>query len=56
MPSTQEKKKLFERDGLDLYGAGEPLGEPAPPPRLGVEGRAQLPQALEGEKTRVPTL
>src|SRR5450755_4897779 len=32
MPSTQEKKKLFERVGLDLSGAGgEPLGEtPAP--------------------------
>ena len=24
--------------------------------KLGIAGRAQLPQALEGEKTRVPTL
>jgi putative transposase len=29
MPSTQEKKKSFQRDCLDLYGAGgEPSGEP----------------------------
>ena len=24
--------------------------------KLGITGRAELPQALEGEKTRVPTL
>jgi putative transposase len=55
MPSTQEKKKLFERDGLDLYGAGEPLGEPAPPPRLGA-GRSGLSgELVEGalERARV---
>jgi putative transposase len=34
MPSTQEKKKLFVRAGLDLGSAGgEPLGEPAAPRR-----------------------
>jgi integrase len=33
MPSIKEKKKLFERDSLALYGAGgEPLGEPPVPP------------------------
>ena len=30
MPSTNTREKLFERDGLDLYGAGgEPPGEPS---------------------------
>ncbi len=55
MPSTQEKKKLFERDCLDLGGAGgEPLGEPpATPPSLR-QGRAgsseQLVEAVLGRR------
>ena len=33
MPSIKTKEKLFERDCLDLYGAGgEPPGEPTAPP------------------------
>ena len=46
MPSTQEKKKLFEGVGLDLGGAGgEPLGE-TPAPRREVF-RASLPVSEE---------
>jgi sulfide:quinone oxidoreductase len=32
MPSTKEKKNLQSELVSDRYGAGEPLGEPAPPP------------------------
>jgi putative transposase len=55
MPSTQEKKKLFERDGLDLYGAGEPPGEPAPPPRAGASRSGLSGELVEGalERARV---
>ncbi len=56
MPSITDKKKLFERDAVDLYGAGEPLGEPAPPPRtrasrLGLSGE-RVEEALEQARFR----
>src|SRR5437763_7070969 len=55
MPSTTtEKEKFLERaTGLEPYGAGEPLGEPAPPPgildRLPDEMRDKLPDELVDE-------
>ena len=55
MPSTTtEKEKFLERaTGLEPYGAGEPLGEPAPPPgildRLPDEMREKLPDELVDE-------
>jgi putative transposase len=46
MPSTQEKKKLFERDCLDLGGAGGERSEPpATPPRT-LSKRSQLSDAV----------
>src|SRR5579859_7684885 len=55
MPSTTStQKQFFERAiGLERYGAGEPLGEPAPPPgileRLPDEMREKLPDDLVDE-------
>src|SRR5579859_2686657 len=55
MPSTTStQKQFFERAiGLEPYGAGEPLGEPAPPPgileRLPDEMRERLPDELVDE-------
>ena len=51
MPSTTNKEKSLERAiGLEPYGAGEPLGEPAPPAgileRLPDEMREKLPDEL----------
>src|SRR5947208_2242148 len=54
MPSTTNKEKSLERAiGLEPYGAGEPLGEPAPSAgileRLPDEMREQLPDELVDE-------
>jgi len=47
MPSTQEKKKLFEREFLHLEGAGgEPLGEPPATPTRVSAGRRGLSDEL----------
>src|SRR5205814_10131337 len=52
--TTTEKGTFFGRaTGLEPYGAGEPLGEPAPPPgildRLPDEIRRKLPDELVDE-------
>jgi transposase-like protein len=53
MPSTEEKKSFQRAAVSDLSGAGEPLGEPAPPPgildRVPDEIRRQLPDELVDE-------
>jgi putative transposase len=53
MPSTKEKKNLQSELVSDRYGAGEPLGEPAPPPgildRVPDEMRSKLPDHLVDE-------
>jgi len=53
MPTTKEKNSLQRATGLEPYGAGEPLGEPAPPPgileRLPDEMRERLPDELVDE-------
>jgi putative transposase len=60
MPTTRDKNSLQRATGLEPYGAGEPLGEPAPPPgildRLPDEMRDKLPdelvdELLQGAKT-----
>jgi len=56
MPSTREKKKLFERGCSDLYGGGEPLGETPPPPRTSTAARGlsedQVEDAVEQARVR----
>ena len=50
MPSTSDVGSVVRAIGPDRYGAGEPSGEPAPPPgildRVPDEIRSQLPDEL----------